>query len=87
MPVRRHHAGGEGAPYHLELTRRCGNRAGSAQTADNLSVLYLSDRDTREAAVARMDDAGFEPVTVLNLYWDAIPLTTACFTRPCITPA
>ncbi len=67
--------GREGAPYHLEFTRARGHVAGRAPTPDNLLVFYLPDPDEWNAAVQRMRDAGFAPVTSFNPYWDRQALT------------
>ena len=67
--------GREGAPYHLEFTRARGHVAGRAPTPDNLLVFYLPDPDKWNAAVQRMRDAGFAPVTSFNPYWDRQGLT------------
>ena len=62
--------GRDGAPWHLEFTRRSGHVAGRAPTQDNLLVLYMPDRDEWERATARMRDAGYAPVPAFNPYWD-----------------
>lgn len=62
--------GAAGAPYHFEFTRAHGHHAGRAPTQDNLLVFYLPDEDAWGAAVARMRNAGFEPVPAFNAYWD-----------------
>ena|SRR5690348_16947588 len=62
--------GREGAPYHLEFTRARGHVVGRAPTPDNLLVFYLPGADEWKAAVQGMRDAGFEPVTSFNPYWD-----------------
>jgi catechol 2,3-dioxygenase-like lactoylglutathione lyase family enzyme len=62
--------GREGAPYHLEFTHKAGHRAGRAPTEDNLLVFYLPDRHAWERAVARLQNAGHEPVKSFNPYWD-----------------
>lgn len=62
--------GHPGSPHHLEFTRAHGHPAGRAPTADNLLVFYLPDRDRWRTAVERMREAGFEPVTSFNPYWD-----------------
>ncbi len=61
----------EGAPYHLEFTRRRGHAAGRAPTRENLLVFYLPDADAWRAAVERMRARGYEPVPSYNPYWDA----------------
>jgi catechol 2,3-dioxygenase-like lactoylglutathione lyase family enzyme len=62
--------GGQGAPYHLEFTRKHGHSAGRAPTADNLLVFYHPDRADWQAAVQKMRAAGFAPVPSFNPYWD-----------------
>jgi len=62
--------GAAGAPYHFEFTRARGHTAGRAPTRDNLLVFYVPERAAWEAAVARMDAAGFAPVVAFNPYWD-----------------
>lgn len=67
--------GGEGAPYHFEFTHAHRHRVGRAPTRDHLVVLYLPDDAEWAAAVQRMRDAGFDPVTAFNPYWDREGLT------------
>jgi len=67
--------GAEGAPYHFEFTRVHGHPAGKAPTKDNLLVFYLPERDEWQAAVDRMAQAGFSPVSAFNPYWDIQGLT------------
>lgn len=67
--------GREGAPYHFEFTRAHGHAAGRAPTPDNLLVFYLPDADDWNAAVRRMQDAGFDPVPSFNPYWDRDGMT------------
>lgn len=62
--------GREGAPYHFEFTRKRGHVAGHATSEDNLLVFYLPDAAEWRAAVQRMRDAGFAPVSSFNPYWD-----------------
>ena len=62
--------GREGAPYHLEFTKRRGHRVGRAPTTDNLLVFYLPDKADWQAGVQRMRQAGFAPVPSFNPYWD-----------------
>jgi catechol 2,3-dioxygenase-like lactoylglutathione lyase family enzyme len=57
-------------PYHFEFTHARGHRAGRAPTRDNLLVFYFPDDGDWHGAVQRMRDAGFEPVTSFNPYWD-----------------
>jgi catechol 2,3-dioxygenase-like lactoylglutathione lyase family enzyme len=67
--------GREGAPYHLEFTRKRGHAAGRAPTEDNLLVFYHPDREAWRMAVQRMRDAGFAPVRSFNPYWDKEGMT------------
>lgn len=46
-----------------------GTRA-RAPTDDNLLVFHLPDRAEWEAAVARMEAAGYSAVRAFNPYWD-----------------
>ena len=63
--------GRPGAPYHFEFTRAAGHIAGRAPTEDNLLVFYIPDEAEWQAAVARMQAAGFDPIPAFNPYWDA----------------
>lgn len=62
--------GQPGDAYHFEFTHAHGHDAGRAPTADNLIVFYMPDRDAWEAAVRRMKDHGYAPVSSFNPYWD-----------------
>ena len=62
--------GSREAPYHFEFTKAHGHVAGRAPTQDNLLVFYLSSRDEWQAAVDRMQAAGFPAVPAFNAYWD-----------------
>jgi len=62
--------GRAGAPYHFEFTRSAQHKAGRAPTQDNLLVFYLPDRSEWDAAILRMQRAGFAPVAAFNPYWD-----------------
>lgn len=62
--------GAPGAPYHFEFTTARGHRAGRAPTQDNLLVFFLPDPAAWNAAVRRMQSAGFDPVPSFNPYWD-----------------
>ena len=62
--------GREGAPYHFEFTRAHHHDAGRAPTQDNLLIFYLPDFAEWQAAVDRMEDAGFPAVPSFNPYWD-----------------
>jgi catechol 2,3-dioxygenase-like lactoylglutathione lyase family enzyme len=58
-------------PYHLEFTHHRGHTVGRAPTQDNLLVFYLADAAAWQAAVERMQAAGFLSVAAYNNYWDA----------------
>ena len=58
------------APYHLEFTSQRGHQVGRAPTEDNLLIFYVPDPQEWETSCARMEVAGFTPVTSLNPYWD-----------------
>ena len=62
-------------PYHLEFTHHRGHTVGRAPTQDNLLVFYLPEAAAWQAAVERMQAAGFFPVAAYNKYWDAHGLT------------
>jgi catechol 2,3-dioxygenase-like lactoylglutathione lyase family enzyme len=62
--------GSEGAPYHFEFTHAHAQDAGRAPGQDHLLVFYLPDTAEWNEAVQRMRNAGFEPVSALNPYWD-----------------
>jgi catechol 2,3-dioxygenase-like lactoylglutathione lyase family enzyme len=62
--------GRRGWPYHLEFTRHRGQRAPRAASPDQLLVFYLPERGEWQAAVARMNAAGFDAVPSANPYWD-----------------
>ena len=67
--------GGDGAGYHLELTRKRGHTAGRAPTEDNLLVFYVPDEAEHARAVDRLRQHGHAPVRSFNPYWDANGLT------------
>ena len=78
------HAGFDGlmvgqpqAAYHLEFTQQAGHVAPPAPTAENLLVFYLPEPDAWTAAVARMQQHGYQPVPAYNAYWDRQGLTFA----------
>ncbi|KPQ11831.1 MAG: putative lyase [Saliniramus fredricksonii] len=58
------------APYHFEFTRSLGHAAGRAPTRDHLLVFYLPEPAEWQAAIDRMEDAGFMAVPAFNPYWD-----------------
>lgn len=62
--------GQSGAPYHLEFTTKRGHAVGRAPTPDNLLVFYLPEAERWNAAVKRLEAAGFAPVPSFNPYWD-----------------
>ena len=66
-----------GAAYHLEFTSHRGYYAGRAPTQDNLLVFYLPNQTEWLEAIARMKNAGYEPVQSYNPYWDKNGLTFA----------
>jgi|SRR6516162_5040494 hypothetical protein len=57
-------------PYHLEFTHARRHSVGRAPTKDHLLVFYIPEVDVWQGAVQRMRNAGFEPVTSFNPYWD-----------------
>ena len=59
-----------GAPYHLEFTSARGHEAGRAPTEDNLLIFYIPDPVDWEAACARMEASGFQPIPSFNPCWD-----------------
>lgn len=67
--------GTPGAPYHFEFTTARGHVAGRAPTEDNLLVFYLPEPDQWQAAVDRMEAAGFPAVPAFNPYWDRLGRT------------
>ncbi len=62
--------GHAGAAYHLEFTRKAGHTAGRAPTEENLLVFYLPDQQQWQAAVSRIELAGYKPVPAFNEYWE-----------------
>jgi catechol 2,3-dioxygenase-like lactoylglutathione lyase family enzyme len=63
------------APYHLEFTQQAGHVVPAAPTAENLLVFYLPEPSAWQAAVTRMEAAGYQPVTSHNAYWDQLGRT------------
>jgi len=57
-------------PCHLEFTHQLGHTVGRGPTPDNLLVFYLPDADEWQAAVRRIEAAGFAAVPAYNPYWD-----------------
>jgi len=62
--------GREGAPYHFEFTKKRGPVIERAPPVDDLLVFYYPDYADWQAAVRRMQSAGFAPVRSSNPYWD-----------------
>lgn len=62
--------GAPGGRYHLEFTRSQRHAAARAPSPENLLVFYFPDPDDWRSAVARMQAAGFAPVSSVNPYWD-----------------
>lgn len=58
-------------PYHLEFTEQEGHDPGRAPTQENLLVFYLPETAKWEAAVGRIEGAGWVAVESYNPYWDA----------------
>lgn len=80
------HAGFDGlivghprAPYHLEFVREQGVTVPAAPTDEHLLVLYVPDASQWDAAVARMEEAGFPRVRPHNPWWAR---HGACFRDP-----
>ena len=63
------------APHHLEFMHQPGHRAGRAPMADNLLVLCLPRADEWQAAVPRLEAAGFAAMPAHNPYWDHLGRT------------
>lgn len=61
--------GHPGAPYHLEFTREEGQTVAPAPTAEHLLVFYFPDAAAWQAAVARLEKAGYAAVPPHNPYW------------------
>lgn len=62
-------------PYHLEFTRHAAHAAPCAPSPDLLLVFYLPQRARYDAAVERMQLAGYAPVVSFNPYWDRVGVT------------
>jgi catechol 2,3-dioxygenase-like lactoylglutathione lyase family enzyme len=62
--------GHPGAPYHLEFTVERGHEAPRSPSEDTLLVFYIPDREQWDAAVRRMEAAGYPAVRSRNPYWD-----------------
>jgi uncharacterized glyoxalase superfamily protein PhnB len=62
--------GSRGAPYHFEFTKAHGHVAGRSPTQDNLLIFYLPAVEEWQAAVDRLEAAGFPAVPAFNAFWD-----------------
>ena len=62
--------GSKGSPYHFEFTHHRGHIVDRAPTLDNLLVFYIPNESEWQAAVDRMLQHGYNPVTSYNPYWD-----------------
>jgi catechol 2,3-dioxygenase-like lactoylglutathione lyase family enzyme len=63
------------APYHLEFTQQAHHQVPPAPTTENLLVFYLPEPNAWQAAVARMEAAGYQAVPAYNTYWDQLGRT------------
>lgn len=63
------------APYHLEFTQQTHHQVPPAPTAENLLIFYLPEPKAWQAAVARMEAAGYQAVPAYNAYWDQLGRT------------
>jgi catechol 2,3-dioxygenase-like lactoylglutathione lyase family enzyme len=63
------------APYHLEFTSQAHHQVPAAPTAENLLVFYLPEQKAWQAAVSRMEAAGYQAVTAYNSYWNQLGRT------------
>jgi catechol 2,3-dioxygenase-like lactoylglutathione lyase family enzyme len=63
------------APYHLEFTQQVHHQVPPAPTAENLLVFYLPEPKAWQAAVARIEAAGYQAVPAYNAYWDQLGRT------------
>jgi catechol 2,3-dioxygenase-like lactoylglutathione lyase family enzyme len=63
------------APYHLEFTSQAQHQVPAAPTAENLLVFYLPEQKAWQAAVSRMEAAGYQAVTAYNSYWNQLGRT------------
>ena len=57
-------------PYHLEFTWQDGHLVGPAPTAEHLLVFYFPDATDWQAAIARLETAGYPAVVAHNPYWN-----------------
>ncbi|KAA9165597.1 VOC family protein [Amycolatopsis acidicola] len=58
-----------GVGHHLEFTSHVDGSPCPAPTAENLLVLYFDGESAMYETVARLGDAGHEPVPLENPYW------------------
>ena len=58
-----------GTGYHLEFTAHVDGSPGPAPTTENLLVLYFDGAAGMSGVVARLAEAGHEPVELENPYW------------------
>lgn len=63
--------GTAGAGYHLELTHCRTHPVAPSPTPEDLLVFYLPDATAWQAALARLQAAGFVAVAPFNPYWAA----------------
>ncbi len=64
-----------GREYHLEFTQHEAGSPCPAPTKDNLLVFYVPDEATIQAAVFRLQNLGYFPVSPENPYWHHKSLT------------
>jgi hypothetical protein len=62
--------GVKGAIYHFEFTKKGGHVSHHSPSEDQLIVFYFPVHDEYQLAICRMKDAGFNPVSAFNPYWD-----------------
>ncbi|MDQ3292075.1 MAG: VOC family protein [Bacteroidota bacterium] len=61
--------------YHLEFTQHVGGSPCPAPTKDNLLIFYIPDQAVLDAAVTRLQNLGYYPVSPENPYWNGKGLT------------
>ncbi len=64
------------AGLHLEFTSHSAGSPGAAPSRDNLLVLYLGDRERRDAIAAQLEARGGAPVTPENPFWESVGALT-----------
>ena len=69
--------GHEGADYHFEFTVCHQHPVEPAQTAEDLVVFYIPDKNEWTKRVESMHAAGFVEVNSFNPYWDKLGKTFA----------